>query len=461
MHTATLSSIHISPNRVRKKFTDRKLEELALSIDSKGLMHPPVLRPFSDVEYPQYNWELVAGERRLKAIQSLWAKGKCIRVGGEEFDPGIVPFTMFSELDVDMQLEAELEENICREDLTIQERAAGIKELHDLRIRQRGEYNASETQKQGVTVGHTISDTAREVHGDNVTTAELTDIRDALLIAQHLNDPEVAAAPDKATALKAIKETQKAQTRKARAELFDSQGGASTGKLFHADVFALRNSPDHPLWQQKYDVILTDPPYGISADRSKQADGQAHKYDDSPEYFAEYILGKFPQLCMDVTANQAHVYVFCDYIRFTELLVAFELAGFECWRRPLIWDKGNAGSFGNMEYGFRKTYDCILFANKNRRKMVQPGTEVLRHAQNPNGRHPAHKPTGLYVDLLRRSCMPGDKVFDPFCGSGPIFPAAGEAKVSPFGVEVNEEYYNMAIQWLQIQTGTLKFDDLL
>ena len=65
---------------------------------------------------------------------------------------------------------------------------------------------------------------------------------------------------------------------------------------------------------------------------------------------------------------------------------------------------------------------------------------------DPNMSHGAQKPVALYIDLLKRSVKPGDVVFDPFAGSGTIFPAAHQAKVKAIGIEMNPEYAGLCVQ---------------
>ena len=58
----------IVPNRFqpRKVFTDSAIEELAETIHEHGLLQPIVLR-----EYAQDRYEIIAGERRFRAMQHL------------------------------------------------------------------------------------------------------------------------------------------------------------------------------------------------------------------------------------------------------------------------------------------------------------------------------------------------------------------------------------------------------
>lgn len=61
-----IEMIKANPNNPRRNFSEDVLEELALSIQEKGLIQPLVVRPLKGVE-GQY--EIVAGERRWRAAQ--------------------------------------------------------------------------------------------------------------------------------------------------------------------------------------------------------------------------------------------------------------------------------------------------------------------------------------------------------------------------------------------------------
>jgi DNA modification methylase len=74
---------------------------------------------------------------------------------------------------------------------------------------------------------------------------------------------------------------------------------------------------------------------------------------------------------------------------------------------------------------------------------------VLTWPSDPNLNHPAQKPVALYTDLLRRSCNPGDRVLDPFAGTGTIFPAAHSLKIFATGVEKNQSAYGIAVRRLK------------
>lgn len=59
-----LVQIGVNPDQPRKNFSEAELKELADSIREKGVLQPILLRP---VKNRDYNYEIVAGERRFRA----------------------------------------------------------------------------------------------------------------------------------------------------------------------------------------------------------------------------------------------------------------------------------------------------------------------------------------------------------------------------------------------------------
>jgi len=57
-----------------------------------------------------------------------------------------------------------------------------------------------------------------------------------------------------------------------------------------------------------------------------------------------------------------------------------------------------------------------------------------------NTDHPTQKPEKLYAKLILASSKPGDKVFDPFLGSGTSAVVAKKLKRHYCGIEYNHEY---------------------
>jgi DNA modification methylase len=424
------SMIIIPDNRMRRDFDKREIEKLAASIEHKGLMHPVVLQD----DYRT----LVAGERRLRAIALLHEAKRRFQCHGNEVKHNEVPFTPLGALSsIDLR-EAELEENIIRVDLHWSVVAKAQAELHHLRVEQHG---LTPRNQFNPVAGWSLADTASEILGRQAKNHEVKEISTALQLEEFLDDPIVAAARNPREALKAIKEEKKRIHRTARAKIFDES--TSEHKLHLQSCYEfLRATPE------RYDVIITDPPYGIDIDKITFWDGDSHDYDDSDAAFLR-VANEFSRLAFDAAAAQAHAYIFCDIRRFSDLFIGFELAGWDCWPLPLIWAKGNTGSFPNADYGPRRTYEAILYANKGRKVVTAMYTDVIAITNPGQQNHPAGKPVDLYINLLRRSVVPGDRVFDGFAGGGPIFPACAELKCIATACEINDKYFAMALESLE------------
>ena len=440
MKLISRSEILVDGNRQRTKWDDGKIEELQKSIKKLGLMHPIVVQPY---ELMEYKYRLIAGFRRWTATDTIGMPYIC---DGQVVGKGMVPTTVMvkhglEEMEVlsdNDYYAAELMENLMREDLSAVDKAAAVAELHRRREEERGVYDRSTGE------GHTKKDTAEELSTQDQT-YHSTRIADDLLIDEYKDYPTVMVAKNRREALRAIREIKRGQERKQKLDDFiGKDGGERDGVLWKGNC--LEYKPD-----VKFGQIIADPPYGIDIDKVAMSDDQYHEYDDSYDSWKE-LMGKFPQWCWDNTADKAFVWVFCDYSRFTEMLAAFMVAGFDPWRRPLIWDKKHIGGYGNMVTGFRTNYECILFANKGKKQMENPQGEVFSVVPEMK-EHPAGKPAELYRKLLNYGAMPGDYVCDPFCGSGTIFQAVrekGELKhkldLIPHGVEMSDKYYDMALE---------------
>ncbi len=100
-----------NPLQPRKEFGDEEMADLINSIKSKGILQPLTVREAGDGRY-----QLVAGERRLRAAKSLGVEN-------------VPTYILSVDSDVDM-MEYSLVENIQREDLNPMEQAEAFALLH-------------------------------------------------------------------------------------------------------------------------------------------------------------------------------------------------------------------------------------------------------------------------------------------------------------------------------------------
>ena len=114
-----------------------------------------------------------------------------------------------------------------------------------------------------------------------------------------------------------------------------------------------------------------------------------------------------------------------------------------CQRTPIIWYKGSVGHNPIPAIGFRRSYECILFAYKGNKPCKGLVDDVISIRPDFEQTHAASKPVELYQKLLSRTCVIGDRVLDPCCGSGTIFPAATGLSLKATGIELNERFANL------------------
>lgn len=445
MRFIAVTAIIINPLRQRQEFEPEAMQELKTSIEERGLLHPPVLR-----ETPE-GWVLVAGERRLRAVSEIWELGGTFNCDGEQVPDNMIPYTSLGELGELEAEEAELDENLKRKDLTWQEHAAATARLHALRQKQVKELNKNLPYEAVHTAPHTVADTALELLGRSDGSYQDT-IRKEIIVSRHLNNPAIAKAKSADEAFKILRKQEEATKNVELANIVGATFNADKHSLINGNCLATMQIFTKGPPEELFDVILTDPPYGMDAqdfgDAGGKLSGIEHRYDDSPEAWRD-LMGLWSVLSFEVCKPQAHAYVFCDFDRFHELKGMMQKAGWYVFRTPLIAHKLNSGRVPLPDQGPRRQYELILYAIKGKKQTTHIYPDVISTSADENFSHGAQKPVALYQNLLQRSVRAGDRVFDGFAGSGTIFEAAHGFKCTAVGVELNKEYYGMCLKRLQ------------
>lgn len=406
--------LSLSPDKIvipeesqRKSFDPKKLESLEANILKVGLIHSIVV---DEVESERF--VLRCGRRRLRVLSSIISKKLSFKHGDQTYTE-TVPALRVSDLTEEQRFELELSENIEREDLTWQEKDRALAKLHAFR------------KKEAEAVGETqtLATTAEEARVAPAT------VSDAVIIADHLDDPDVAKAKSSKEAMTIIRK--KAESRQ-RVELLQKFDPSKTPHLLiHGDC----RKVEYP---SKYRVLINDAPYGIGADSFGDQSGTGHSYDDSPKSFKELVAGTIPVL-ERVSEGNSFLYWFCDIRWFEWLHLEFTLGGWKCWHRPLIWDKVGTGMVPDPEHGPRNSYECILYGWRGNVSVLRKAApDVLSYAPPKRLLHGAQKPVELYVDLLTRVAQPGERIADLFCGSGTVFVAANRLRLIATGAELDE-----------------------
>ena len=443
------SALRIPKERQRQEFDANALQELQASIELNGLLHAPVIR--HTAEGPT----LVAGESRIKAIDDIRALGGSFRYNGQTVPDDSLPVVTLGDLSPLQAEEAELDENLKRKDLTWQEHAAAVKRLMLLRQAQAVAAAPAGT----VPALPTITSLAQEVYGNvGVYTAKASA---DLILADNLSNPSIAKAGSAKEAFKILKAQDTRRRNEELAAIVGPTFGASSHRLAHADCLPFMRDPAN---HGQFDVILTDPPYGMGADGFGDANGrlvhQVHNYSDGVDAWRT-LMRDWARLSFQCAADQAHAYLFCDIDNFHELKAMMEAGGWYVFRTPFVYQKLNSGRVPRPEHGPRRQYELVLYAIKGDKRVTQIYPDVFAATGDTNLGHGAQKPVASFQNLLQRSVKPGDKVFDPFCGTGTIFEACHPFKCQATGIEMDAGSYGIALRRLQALDGLETADTLL
>ena len=439
MQLVPIEAIFVPENRQREDFDPEAQAELGKSIQDLGLMHPIVVTP-SEGEQP---WRLVAGERRLRCFSEFSMLDTEVRCGNSPVPPGMVPVLTLGDLDELDREEAELDENIKRADLTWQERAAATARVMSLRERQ--------ASRDG-TPRPTAADIAAEVQSplrsgfEGDSGAEVTRTKRQLIVARQLDNPDVAKAKTLDDAYKIIVKADEAKRNEAIALAVGKVYSAADHILHHGDCALL----DLATVGQGFDILITDPPYGMGAHEFGDSGGrieETHDYKDDAGAFTDFLLNlpRLSGLCKDA----AHAYIFCDVDGFHKVRQTLAACGWSAFRTPIIMHKLNSGRVPIPDFGPRRQYELVAFAYRGGKRVTGVYSDVFQTTVDEALGHGAQKPVEAYTNLLTRSCRPGERILDPYCGTGTVFAAATHLKLYATGVEKSAATYAIALKRLE------------
>ena len=218
-------------------------------------------------------------------------------------------------------------------------------------------------------------------------------------------------------------------------------------KLINADCLnTLKNIPNESI-----DLIVTDPPYlttsrgnagnsGGMLQKDVNKKGKVFTYNNinCKEYAPEFYR---------LLKDGSHCYVMTNHINLIDMLNTFTDVGFH-FIKSLIWNKGNK----IMGQYYMSQYEYILFFRKGKGKKINNcGTSDIlsipnKKTKDKNGKniHDTEKPVELMEVLVNNSSQENELVLDPFMGVGSTGIACIKNKRNFIGIEIDENYFNIA-----------------
>lgn len=190
------------------------------------------------------------------------------------------------------------------------------------------------------------------------------------------------------------------------------------------------------------DVLITDPPFGISYESGSLGTAWWH---------GKQIPCDGSTLARDVMLEwwkpQKPALIFGSW----------KAERPDRTRTVLIWDKGPALGMGALDLPWKPSYEEIYVIGKGFRGRRDGAVIYCPPVQSmaKNGRvHPNEKPVKLLRMLIEK--CPDGVILDPFMGSGTTLRAAKDLGRKAIGIEIEERYCEIAVKRLSQQVLPLE-----
>lgn len=202
------------------------------------------------------------------------------------------------------------------------------------------------------------------------------------------------------------------------------------------------------------DLIVTDPPYDISATTGGGTINTVKKLNKSlndlvvANITKGYDIELFGEEFMRIM-NEPNIYLWCNKKQIPEYF-KFYVDKHKCKFEIIKWTKVNALPTYSNKYLSDTEY--LLYFHKGKGKCFPQSYDdaktyylaPINQADKKKFGHPTIKPLDITQKVIRNSSKEGWTVFDPFMGSGTTGVACKLENRNFIGCEINEEYFNIA-----------------
>ena len=201
------------------------------------------------------------------------------------------------------------------------------------------------------------------------------------------------------------------------------------------------------------DLILTDPPYGVSRDYQLGFSNMGRAGMNYGAWDYNFDQKEWINLCAPLVRDGGSVIIFNDWKNLSYLVEALTANGFLI--KDLIrWEKTNPMP-RNVNSRYVMDFEVALWAVKGKKKWTfnKPADvsylrPVFRTGVLLGGKkriHPTQKSLEVFAELIKIHSNENDVVFDPFSGSGTTAVACQKLNRQFIGCEIDKNYYEKAI----------------
>jgi len=202
--------------------------------------------------------------------------------------------------------------------------------------------------------------------------------------------------------------------------------------------------------EDRINLIVTDPPYGVSYVESKANFGKikrgdkiiendTFKNEDGYRQFTSDWLSAVKQYL----AEKNSIYIFNSDRMVFALKDGMADSGFRL-AQLLIWVKSNQ-VIGRRDYLAK--HEFIAYGWYGAHKFFKSKDKSVLYCPKPNKSplHPTTKPASLIRRLILNSSKVGDVIYDPFAGSGTTLIACEQVGRKCLAIEIDPDYCKVVI----------------
>lgn len=221
--------------------------------------------------------------------------------------------------------------------------------------------------------------------------------------------------------------------------------------IYHAEALEwMKSCPS-----ETYDLIIADAPYNVGKDYGNQSDKLSRARQD--EFIREWTSE-----ASRILKKSGTIYAFMGLRHISRLYDALEIDSalqfnsWICWyytqgmgRRNGFSNRHDDVLMFNKSTDFTFNLDAIRIPQKyyrsvNNMRGANPGDvwefSHIHYCQENRQNHPTQKPEALIERMVRASSNVGDKVLDPFSGSGTTLRVCQQLGRACDGIEINAQY---------------------
>ena len=216
----------------------------------------------------------------------------------------------------------------------------------------------------------------------------------------------------------------------------DTERERERGFLINEDCMKVLSQLDN----DTVNFTLTDIPY----DGVNRKDNGLRKLDKGNADIITFDLYKFLDEIYRVTKGS--VVVFCGMNQMSEIFNYFDeyAKKGKGTVRQLCWKKTNPSPMNGDYIYLSGLENAVWFKKKGATFNAHCKSNVFEFPCGRSKLHPTEKNHTLLEDLIKDNTNEEDIVFDPCCGSGSHCYVAKKLNRRYMGIELNEEYFNIA-----------------